>query len=264
MKTFFIFFLTFLFFSISEIKTLETKYWLSSCTLYGCEIAINECSNCFGETNCKRCITNIKQYCSFCAEDIFDKEILETIGNEKYFLCDNTDPFQRKICHIYCRGKLINFGDCKRIENIPACECSLASSTTSIATTKPKTTKRPFIGTLTGHTSGVSSLTVLNNGNLASGSVDRTIKIWNTNDFSLVRTLTGHTDIVRTLSVLKNGNLASGSSDRTIKIWNTNDGSLIRTITGFINAVYAISVLNNGNLASGSDDGSIKIWNVIG
>ena len=40
-----------------------------------------------------------------------------------------------------------------------------------------------FIRTLKGHTGGVVSLTVLPNGDLASGSYDNSIIIWNPNDF---------------------------------------------------------------------------------
>ena len=53
------------------------------------------------------------------------------------------------------------------------------------------------------------SLAVLQNGDLASGSEDKTIKIWDSSTWSLKRTLTGHSDWVRSLAVLKNGDLAS-------------------------------------------------------
>jgi WD40 repeat protein len=50
--------------------------------------------------------------------------------------------------------------------------------------------------TLNEHSSGVFALTVLQNGYLASGSADRTIKIWNPINGTLKRTLNGHTDSV--------------------------------------------------------------------
>ena len=69
----------------------------------------------------------------------------------------------------------------------------------------------------------VWSLAVLPNGHLASGSHDKTIKIWNPTDGIVIRTLSGHTDAVIELAVLPNGHLASGSEDKTIKIWNPTD-----------------------------------------
>jgi WD40 repeat protein len=65
---------------------------------------------------------------------------------------------------------------------------------------------------------------------LASGSLDYTINIWNTDDGVLTRTW--HTKSGYTLAVLQNGDLASGSADYTIKIWDSNSWDLKRTLTG--------------------------------
>jgi len=85
--------------------------------------------------------------------------------------------------------------------------------------------------TLTGHTSWVYSLAVLQNGNLASGDMVGGIKIWNTITGSLIITLTGHSSSVNSLATLPNCYLASGSSDKTIKIWMTITSSTNSTIT---------------------------------
>ncbi len=73
-----------------------------------------------------------------------------------------------------------------------------------------------FKQTFTGNTSiaDIYALAVLPNGDLASGSADKTIDIWNPTEGTLLRTLTGHTSIVYALTVLPNGDLASGSGDR--------------------------------------------------
>jgi phospholipase A-2-activating protein len=59
------------------------------------------------------------------------------------------------------------------------------------------------------------------NGDLASGSEDTTIKIWDSSTWELKRTLTGHISYVTSLAVLQNGDLASGSYDQTLKIWES-------------------------------------------
>ena len=99
---------------------------------------------------------------------------------------------------------------------------------------------------------------------MASGSGDRTIKIWNTDNGNLIRTLTGHTSYVLSLAVLKNGYLASGSDDTTIRIWNSDHGNLIKTLTGHTGQVRSLAVLLDGRLASGSGhpDYKIKIWDL--
>ncbi|CAF0977057.1 unnamed protein product [Adineta steineri] len=85
---------------------------------------------------------------------------------------------------------------------------------------------------LTGHTAFVLCLKLLNNGYLASGAVENTIKIWSPINDSLICTLTGHTGPVFELLFLSNGNLASRSNDKTIKVWNITSGSLLYTING--------------------------------
>ncbi|WP_414524164.1 WD40 repeat domain-containing protein, partial [Umezakia ovalisporum] len=75
--------------------------------------------------------------------------------------------------------------------------------------------------TLSGHCDWVRSVAYSSDGQtLASGSVDKTIKIWNVNTGQLLQTLSGHSDSITSLAYSSDGQtLASGSSDNTIKIW---------------------------------------------
>jgi WD40 repeat protein len=70
----------------------------------------------------------------------------------------------------------------------------------------------------TGHSSLVNDIVELPNGDLASASDDRTIKIWDRNTGEMKKTLRHHFNSVLALAVLKNGLLASGSADTTIVI----------------------------------------------
>jgi WD40 repeat protein len=59
---------------------------------------------------------------------------------------------------------------------------------------------------------------------LASGSDDKTIKLWDVASGREVRTLTGHTDDVNSVAFSPDGRLlASGSNDTTIKLWDISD-----------------------------------------
>jgi len=117
---------------------------------------------------------------------------------------------------------------------------------------------------LTGHFNTVSKLATLSNGNLASGSWDTTVRIWNPNTGSLIYILWPSSSVT-SLVKLPNGNLASGSIDGTVKIWNPNTGSLIYTLTGHTRQIWQLASLPNGNLASIDNlysltNYSIKIW----
>ena len=55
---------------------------------------------------------------------------------------------------------------------------------------------------------------------VASGSEDKSIKIWDTNTGNCVSTLTGHSKIVTSVAWNKDGSkLATGSWDKTVRIW---------------------------------------------
>ena len=56
---------------------------------------------------------------------------------------------------------------------------------------------------------------------LASGSDDKTIKLWNVESQTEIATLTRHSDYVTSIAFNNTGTiLASGSQDNTIKLWN--------------------------------------------
>lgn len=90
---------------------------------------------------------------------------------------------------------------------------------------KPLLSLRPeavsLLRTLTRHTSTVTCVAFSPDGQtLASGSEDKTIKLWNLTTGQEVRTLSGHTDTVYSVAFSPNGQiLASGSTDKKIKIW---------------------------------------------
>ena len=65
----------------------------------------------------------------------------------------------------------------------------------------------------------INTLAILNNTNIVSGSLDTTIKVWQSvSPFQLITTLYGHTYSVVTLAIMPNSNIVSGSLDKTIKI----------------------------------------------
>ncbi|MEG4534844.1 nSTAND1 domain-containing NTPase [Microcoleus sp. D2_18a_D3] len=119
--------------------------------------------------------------------------------------------------------------------------------------------------TLGGHANWVYAVSFSPNGKLlATGSRDKTVKLWDTTTTDKqIKTLTGHTDVVYAVSFSPNGKLlATGSADNTVKLWNTTTGKEINTLTGHTNGVWAVSFSPDGKLlATGSADNTVKLWN---
>jgi WD40 repeat protein len=125
--------------------------------------------------------------------------------------------------------------------------------------------------TLAGHTAAVSSVAFSPNARtIVTGSVDRSVRIWDAGSGQLLRTLTGDTEAVSSVAFLPDGKrIASGSLDRTILLWNADNGQLIRTLRSDQTyswevppAVWSIAVSPDGTrIVSGSADATVKIWN---
>jgi WD40 repeat protein len=74
---------------------------------------------------------------------------------------------------------------------------------------------------------------VLKNGNIISGSLDTTLKIWDASTSQVLNVFDGHTHMVTKVVELSNGNLASASLDKSINIWERHSGEIVNTLEGF-------------------------------
>lgn len=102
---------------------------------------------------------------------------------------------------------------------------------------------------------------------LASGSRDKSIKIWRT-DGSLLQSLkSAHDESITSLNFSPNGSLiASASQDKTVKIWRKNlatgkfDSQPVTTLE-HNDFVSTVSFSPDGKLlATGSNDNKVQIW----
>ena len=110
---------------------------------------------------------------------------------------------------------------------------------------------------------------------VASGSQDKTVKIWRASDLALISTLSGHRRGVWCAKFFRDASsqkiiLVTASADCNVKLWNktlTNSFSCSHTLEGHLSSVLSVTylppALREGgvpNLASVSSDGLLKIW----
>jgi WD40 repeat protein len=100
---------------------------------------------------------------------------------------------------------------------------------------------------------------------LASGSWDKTVKIWG-RDGKLLHTLRGHTDTVWSINYSPDGTmLASASRDKTVKIWRVADGKELITLSGFKDWVACVGWSPDGKTIAAMEwHGTMRLWNLAG
>lgn len=125
--------------------------------------------------------------------------------------------------------------------------------------------QKPELSVQTGHSGQVLSIAFTSDSKLmASGSVDKTIVLWDPATGTQLRTLKGHTGTVGSVAISPDDKqLASGSADNTIKIWDIASVREKQTLMGHTLFVSSVAFSPDGKmLASGSGDQTVKLWDV--
>jgi len=90
---------------------------------------------------------------------------------------------------------------------------------------------------------------------LATGSADRTVRIWDAATGQERTVLTGHKGSVRAVAVAPDGSwLATGSADRTVRIWDAATGQE-RALMRLEDGIQAAAWLTRSTLAVGGPAG---------
>ncbi|MBD2609722.1 serine/threonine protein kinase [Nostoc punctiforme FACHB-252] len=139
------------------------------------------------------------------------------------------------------------------------------SKTQSTAKTQTISLERTIGTWNSGHSQAVLALAISPDGQtLASGSSDKTIKVWKLNSGKIIRHLTGHVLQVNSIAISSDGQtLVSSSNDKRIKVWNLNTGKEI--INSIVNSEDIISVAfcpNKPMFISGDSDGKVALWDI--
>ncbi len=114
-----------------------------------------------------------------------------------------------------------------------------------------------------GHFAGVTALAFSPDGTLlASGSVDKTLLVWELAEHKVKHKIMGHTATIVAVAFSPDGRLlASASPDKTIRLWGVETAQTLHVLRGHEDAVSSICFSpDNSQVLSGSDDSTLRIW----
>ncbi|RDW89526.1 hypothetical protein BP6252_01558 [Coleophoma cylindrospora] len=99
---------------------------------------------------------------------------------------------------------------------------------------------------------------------IASGSDNGTVRLWDATIGAELQTLVGHSRLVLSVAFSPDGKqLVSGSHDSTVRLWNTTTGVELRTFAGHSRRVMSVAFSPDGKqIASGSYDNTIRLWDI--
>jgi uncharacterized caspase-like protein len=104
---------------------------------------------------------------------------------------------------------------------------------------------------------------------LASGSSDKTIKLWDVSKGRLIHSFEGHSRHVEIVVFSPDGKtIASGSLDDTVKLWEVSSGRLIRSFEVHGNGVSSVAFSPDGKMLASNVGGNTgisdtaKLWEV--
>lgn len=96
---------------------------------------------------------------------------------------------------------------------------------------------------------------------LVSGSLDKTVRVWDLRTNTNLHILSGHTGKITALFIV-NGKIFSGSLDRSIKVWYIKTGDIIHTITGITGITKKILCFNSEFLLTCNHFGMLNYWSL--
>jgi WD40 repeat protein len=100
------------------------------------------------------------------------------------------------------------------------------------------------------------------NGQLvASVGEDGAVKLWNSQQGTLLKTLQGHEGMTQAIAFSRNSKLlVSSGKDQTLRVWDVNTGKSLRVLSGLSEASAVLFGLNDRFWVSAHVDCNIHIW----
>ncbi len=134
-----------------------------------------------------------------------------------------------------------------------------------VALLNARTPKLP-IHVFEGHESAVQAVAFSAPRSLiATGSADRTVRMWNAETFEPGRVLRGHQGFVTALTFAPDGRtLASGDLSGNVRVWSMATRRAVRSMRAHKGGITALAYSPDGHwLATAGRDGEVKLWDMV-
>ncbi|KAH7850263.1 hypothetical protein Vadar_029987 [Vaccinium darrowii] len=162
--------------------------------------------------------------------------------------------------------------DCSEIgDDRPLSGCSFSHDGNMLATSASSGVAKLWsmpqvkkVSTLKGHTERLTDVAFSPVDNyVATGSADRTARLWNT-EGSLLKTFKGHLDRLARIAFHPSGKyLGTTSYDKTWRLWDIDTGKELLLQEGHSRGVYGIAFHSDGSLAASCGlDALARVWDL--
>jgi len=126
--------------------------------------------------------------------------------------------------------------------------------------------KRTIVHSTRAYAHSIYSMVATPEGQIVTGSSDKTLKMTSLDTGNEFWTMKGHNDQVTAVTVVEGGKtLASGGRDAQIKLWSLETGSTEQQLQKHDESITVLAAGSHHSdyMASGSDEGRVRVWNTV-